>query len=245
MTIFCIMWTYCTYTYYTHYDILTIPVSISNWSSTVDTLNGTIFGIHEMYSKQPHDMFLDIQIINNEHLMTVRTMTVTIKTLVGDYSRMLHMYPHSNVVWWVWKSLTCWYTVLSPYEHTHSRHLLMSNVFMSDVLTKSDEKDKHVDLFCSPLPCNTPFVQKYNHINTVTKIGQLQIQKLFTSVWPDIVHVNILLIPSFTVGIHSIIRNYPFFYFLSTYIFFTVYSLVGVCVIVQYFFPGNIFIPFL
>ena len=234
MSCMMLLWIYYTVTYYVHYDTLTIPITLTNWSNVTHTMSGTIYGIHDKFANELHDLYLDINIVNNERLLGVQTMTLSIITHIGRFGRIVHMYPHSSISWWFIKATTFWWYVMAPYDYITSRHLMMSNIRIHDIMQEglhNYSRDVHADLFCGPPPCHTPSYPKYSHINTMRHMGDLQIQNTNHGTWPDIAQIDIVLVPSFSVGIHSFIRTYPLLYFTFMYMFFFIYIILGFSIV--------------
>jgi hypothetical protein len=232
--------TYTTVTYYSHYETLTIPVTLSNWSLTENTINGSIYGIHEPFAHQTHDIFVDISVVNNEKLMDLKTMTTSIVTGAGSFGRILHIYPHNNIVWWSTVCFKFWISIISSHNLIVHRQLMMSDVVLYDLMEPiSNNTEKHVTLFCGPQPCNTPSLPTYKHINTMMTIGKLQLQNFQGGIWPDIYNIDVIIVPTFVAGgIHTFIHHYPILYFVSMFIFNILYTVGGFYYIVRKYFYG-------
>lgn len=229
---------YCTFTYYTHYDSLTIPLSISQWSYTKNILTASVYGIQDSHIHNPHDIYMDIVMVNNDRLLLVRTMTLHFKTIVGDFVRIVHMYPHSHIVWWASKGILFWWSIFSSHEYTTNRHLLLSNVYFPNIMTPLSHSIRnttqmHPNLYCEPSPCNTPSLVEFQHVNTLVSLGQLEIQNAPDGIWPDIVNIDIVLVPTFSRGIHSLIRKHPLCMFIITYTITSMYILITTVFIIN------------
>ena len=190
------------YNIFAYYNTLSIPVLILNDNST-----GVIYGVHEHIANNYHDLYIRIIMVNNARIITTSTMVINLITHIGTFSKMIHVYPHSSIIWWADQMYMLWWRIWKSHDYITVKQLLIPNIKVVDILEQvtSQAYPIHVDLYHGS--------STTMYIDMLSSIGNLQ---LHNTNWPDIVQIDIILVPT----------CYTAFYYIQQYMICVIYILI-------------------